>query len=499
MEYYFSALLIVLCFLWAAPAEGAVFFPREMARETAPAAAALAKALGTEARAGEAGEGDLQLVLDPSSEDVAFAPDRISAPSPEALDSAAALFVQEYIRGGRVTLAEKKTVSVTEARLALRSQGSPFKKCFGDYNKNYTEETLISFDSADIPGEDFHFVSVSEDHEYMREGKGAVRLRAEGEKNTLRTLMWRSGPAFHLKVEDKQKTALRLWLFIDDADNFATDHDAIYGRQQKQATFFFRIIDDEGRYHAWNHTFMGSGWHEIELSFATHNGYYGDLNYGDLTGFGILADADPGTVIELDSLRAVKYKSGFRRQPLPEPARLISDCEYDAFDGCIVQEWYGAYFSVGDSLFGRSSYAISTHSENGDFRQYIGVNTGMRLDYYNDELVLWMKVNDLCALDSLFIELNENQDRFEYEKSFKREELQKYGLTSPNKWCRVAIPLTDMWAGCPPERQSEKYNMPLNAVRFYAGARDHRLLVMKLDRVYVTDKNKPDPVKAPGR
>ena len=70
--------------VWAAPAEGVVFYPREMARETAPAAAALAKALGTEARAGEAGEGDLQLALDPSSEDVAFAPDRISAPSPAA-------------------------------------------------------------------------------------------------------------------------------------------------------------------------------------------------------------------------------------------------------------------------------------------------------------------------------------------------------------------------------------------------------------------------------
>ncbi|MBQ9358254.1 MAG: hypothetical protein IJT95_01775, partial [Abditibacteriota bacterium] len=492
MEYYISVLLIVLCILWAAPAEGAVIYPRERARETAPAAAALARALGTEARAGEAGEGGLWLILDPSAEGIVLAPDRISAPTPAALDSAAALFIQEYIRGGRVTLDGKITMSVTEARLRLRSQGSPYKKQYSDYNPDYTEETLLSFDDPEIPGEEFHLCQVIADREYMREGRGAVRLRVGGEKDTLRNLMWRSGDAFHLKVEDKQKTTLKLWVFIDDADNFATDHDAIYGRQKKQATLFFRILDSEGHYHAWNHTFMGSGWHEIELSFAQHNGYYGDLNYGDLTGFGMLADAAPGTVIELDSLRAVKYRSLVNPPVLPLPARLISECEYDSYDGCSVQEWYGAYFAMGDSLFGRSSYAISTQSENGDFRQYIGCNTGMRLDYYRDELVLWMKVNDLCALDSLFIELNEDQDRFEYEKSFKLEELQKYGLTAPNKWCRVAIPLTDMWAGCPEDRMSEKYSMPLNAVRFYAGARDHRLLVMKLDRVYVTDKNAPD-------
>ena len=401
-------------------------------------------------------------------------------------------FIENYLKAtrGQWDLAQSLEFVISLQELLLREDaaGSPLKKQYSDYVSTYTETQLLSFDELEAEGiETYEKLELDED--FQIEGSGAWRFTMMRDDKELTRLMWSNGSAFSFSAADTHKTTLKLWLFIDDVDKVSCDHDDVYGkRQEGQATFFFRVMDNKGRIHCWNHTLTGDGWHEIELSFNIHNGVDGQFNYENITSFGVMVAADQGTVIEFDDLHAVHYESDHVPEAAPEGGRLITDGEYDAFDGAMIQEWYGASYDLEDKKFGKSSLRAQGDSSVNDFRVIVS-DLSIPVSYRNDTLVFWMKVEDLAAVDSLFIELNQVQDSHEYEKSFTKAELQSYGLSTNNgEWSEIAIPLSAFGKHLNVEKFGDTEDITLYAFRFVVGAHGNKTYDVNLDRVYLTSE-----------
>ena len=364
--------------------------------------------------------------------------------------------------------------------------GSPLKKMYSDYVSNYTQRQLISFDRLDLPG----LVTVPEatiDTEYQREGTGALRWVLPEETNGLKQMCWANGKQFHLDVTDRKRTTLKLWLFLDSTDGIVCDHDSIYGAQGGQATFFFRVLDAKGGQYCWNHTLTGDGWHEIELSFNIHNGYSPDFDMHNITGFYMMFDGHKGTVIELDDLRVVEYQTDYIPSPAPDGGRLITEGEYDALDGAIVQEWYGASYDTVDKMQGKSSLRCIGDATVNDFRTNV-TNLSLPITYADDALVAWVKIKDLDTVKSIFIELNEVQDVHEYEISIPREKFAQYGLVESDTWSRLVVPLSDMRRNLRPAQFGDGETITLRNFRYVLTANGDATYDTHIDLVYIATK-----------
>lgn len=402
-------------------------------------------------------------------------------------------FLSKIIKmdNGRVTVPTdlEEIVSLRDMLLGQDVVGSPLKKQYSDYVDTYTEDALLSFDEEDIEG-----AKLSEkyeiDDEYQMEGDGALRFTIQKSDKSLVTLMWRTGDMFHFEAKDMRTATLKLWLFVDDADKVVCDHDDVYGqRQNGQATFYFRAFDDKGRIHCWNHTLTGDGWHEVELTFNIHNGVDEGFDYQNITGFGMLVAAEKGTIIEVDDLRGVQYTTDYEPEDLPAAGdRWITDGEYNALDGAVIQEWYGCSYDLEDKKFGNSSLRCEGDTSVTDFRTIIS-GLDVELNYPEDVLVFWMKVDKLNTINSLLIELNQVQDNHEYEKSFTKAELQSYGLsTKDGEWCQIVIPLSVFGKHLNAGKYGDSENITMHAFRFVVSGISGKTYVVHLDRAYLTTK-----------
>ena len=404
-------------------------------------------------------------------------------------------FIQNYVdkaQNGVIAVPRNLEITMTVAEMLLAEdvQGSALKGQYSDHVESYTETPLLNFDSLEMDGVDL-YEDFELDEYYAKEGDAALRFTMTKSDKSLTTLMWHKGEdSFAFSAADRNKTTMKLWLFVDDTDKVSCDHDEVYGKRQKgQATFFFRVFDKQGRVFAWNHTLTRDGWHEIELTFNVHNGVDSEFDYEHIVGFGVLVAADKGTIVELDDLRAVHYESDHTPEPAPDGGRLITDGEYDAFDGAVVQEWYGCSYDLTDKKFGSSSLRCEGDNSVTDFRNNIS-GLDMPLSYENDVLVFWMKVEDLSAVDSLFIEFNQDQDVHEYERTFHRGTLKEYGLSdTAGEWCKITIPLSDFELNLNPEKYGDSQDIRMFAFRLVVGAHPNKTYVVHFDRVYLTTKS----------
>ncbi len=370
--------------------------------------------------------------------------------------------------------------------LKTRTIGSPLKRMYSDYVSNYTQRQLISFDRLDLPG----LCAVEEatiDTETQIEGTGALRWTLTEETNGLKQMCWANGKQFDLCVTDRKKTTLKLWLFIDSTDGIVCDHDSIYGAQGGQATFFFRVLDKKGGQYCWNHTLTGDGWHEIELSFNIHNGYSPDFDMHHITGFYMMFNGHAGTTIELDDLRVVEYQTDYIPVAAPDGGRLITESEYDALDGAIVQEWYGASFDTTDKMNGKSSLRCIGDATVNDFRTNV-TNLNIPITHADDVLIVWAKIKDLNTVNSIFIELNEVQDVHEYEISIPRSKFAHYGMVESDTWSKLVIPLSDMRRNLRPEQFGDGETITLRNFRYVLTANGAATYDSHIDLVYVTTK-----------
>lgn len=399
-------------------------------RNTRPAAQGLADSLSIDTFSIQSIDGNILIFGD---SDVATA-------------AAADYFIATYLNTPLSSLIVPKDIHVTLSLLEWQTmtydQTVTLKHSYSDYIDTYQEDVLIAFDDGEV-GYGIQYNGWY-DSKNTIDSYGALRWDLKGKIENVSKILTNGKDTFLFNASDKNRTTLKFWLYVSDTDAVVCDHDKGYGVQENQATFYFRAVDKNGKTHSWNHTLTNNGWHEVELSFNVHNGVSDNFDYEHITGFWVgLATYDDVTII-IDDLRGVTYQTDYTPDAITgeKNPRLISDCEYDALDGAIVQEWYGASYDKDDKAQGDSSLRCYGDSSVNDYRTIVA-NLDIPMDYEKDELVFSFKVADPMKLKSVFIELNQVQDSHEYQKTFTLDDLKAYGFTGQrDTWCEIRIPLS---------------------------------------------------------
>ena len=246
-------------------------------------------------------------------------------------------------------------------------------------------------------------------------------------------------------------------------------------------------MDKNGKTHGWNHTLTNNGWHEVELSFNIDNGADKTFDYANITGFWVGLQTYGDVTIMIDDLRGVVYDTDYVPEAIEgeQNARLISDCESNALDGAIIQEWYGTSYDLEDKVQGASSLRNFGDASVNDFRTIVA-NLDIPMDHKKDALVFHFKVADPKVLKSIFIELNEVQDTHEFSASFTLEQLKQYGYAGePNTWCEIRIPLSVFHVQL---GKNMGNTVTLRNFRFVGSASGSGTFDYHIDHIYLAEK-----------
>ena len=258
-----------------------------------------------------------------------------------------------------------------------------------------TEETLLYFEpEADL---------VEYAGSTPVEGAVDMGIGFTCEKDTPHwTLINTPADAFSLSVDDKFAQTIKMWVYVNDIDRMGCDLDAVYNAPQVgSGTLYITLHDSNGYGHTWQHTFYGSGWHEIELSFTCHNVAYRNLekiDYSNLNRLSAWCIGYEGLEVRFDDMRLCTYENdGYVQPEAPFGGRWLSTCDFEALDGPILTEWYGAFFDLDEKTQGSSSVAIVGHKENVDHRVCIGIRD-VPVSYDEDTICFDMYISSLSLL-----------------------------------------------------------------------------------------------------
>ncbi len=398
-------------------------------------------------------------------------------------------FIQTYVSSATDSLTLPKQIDTSMSLMKWQTKNYKntvtLKTSYSDYIDDYDEELLIAFDAEDtgytVQMDGYY------DEEHSVDGYGALRWDLKGAHEGVNRVLTQGKDTFSFDASDKNRSTLKLWIYVDNTDNIICDHDGAQGKQANQATFFFRAIDKNGKTHSWNHTLTNNGWHEVELSFNIHNGFDKDFDYAHVTsfwfGYGTYGDS---TVI-IDDMRGVTYATDYTPEAIEgeKNPRLISDCEYNALDGAIIQEWYGTSYDQEDKVQGISSLRNYGDASVNDFRTVVA-NLDIPMDHGKDALVFHFKVADPMVLKSIFIELNEVQDNHEYSASFTLDALKQYGFGGEkDTWYEIRIPLSIFTVQLNPDIGN---TVQLQNFRFVGSASGSGTFDYHIDHIYLAEK-----------
>ena len=412
----------------------------------------------------------------------------ISGDTDAAVIAAAEYFVQNYVSGERGSLVVPGEVHVVIPTVDWHTENydktETLKHSYSDYISSYTEKPLISF----AAGEGNYGIALGGYIGYHSvDGNGALRWDLKGAHDTLVRILTEKSGSFLFNAADKNRSTIKLWLYVSDTNAVVCDHDAISGFQENQATFYFRAVDKNGRTHCWNHTITNNGWHEIELSFNIHNGVDSGFDYANITGFWVGLFTHRDVTVMIDNMRGVTYSTDCTLEQIEgeKNPRHISDCEYNALDGAIIQEWYGASYDLEDKTQGLSSLRNYGDASVSDFRTIIA-NLNIAMDRGKDELVFYLKVSTPDTISSFFIELNQVQDSHEISAFFTLDELRRYGYSGEtDAWCEIRIPLSVFDVQLNPSLGD---TVRLHNFRFCANATGEGSFEYNIDRIYLAEK-----------
>ena len=363
---------------------------------------------------------------------------------------------------------------------------------YADENLTYKEKLILGFDEADdIPYTDAFKIDGEVD-----EGIGFACKK----DNAHWTLINTPTDGFSLEITDKFKQTIKMWVYVNDDNLMACDHDAVYDTPQHGSqTLYITLSEKQGGIgHTWQHTFYGSGWHEIELSFTCHNVAYPNLdkiNYDNLTSLNVWCNAKEGLEVYFDDMRLCTYDNPNYKQPkAPHGGRWLTTCDYDALEGPILTEWYGSYYDTEEKLQGNASLAITGHNENVDHRVCIGIDD-VEVVYDEDTICFDMYISDLSLLGTDWqIRLEHNAQAAHYNVNYSmmassavNENMRSTSLK--NGWNHIQLPLnkTRVVIGSGYEEQFTN-DLTLTQLVFYiagTGKTDAQNYLIRYDNMYV--------------
>ncbi|MBP3388798.1 MAG: hypothetical protein J6K98_02875 [Clostridia bacterium] len=360
-----------------------------------------------------------------------------------------------------------------------------------DDNLKMTEQTILTFD-------DMTNQSVGSITNKGKKGN-ALAVSSPGDNGHLSVINVPQN-SFEFAINDKFKQTIKMWVYVNDIDLLVCDHDSVYDHPQDgSGTLHIAFQSKGGTAHNWQHTFYGSGWHEIELSFFCHNVSYDSLdniNYDCFNGLTAWCSAKAGLELRFDEMRLVTYSNPNYKEPeAPYGGRWISTLDYDALDGANLTEWYGSYFDLEDKTQGSSSLAITGHKENVDHRVCIGVKD-VPVNYLEDTLCFDLYLSDLKLVGTHWeMRYEHNAQAAHYAADFSAIRTKAYdenGKRTSLKagWNHIRIPLKSTKANIG-EAYTEKFadkNLVLTQMVFYVqgtGESDKENYVIKYDNMYV--------------
>lgn len=288
----------------------------------------------------------------------------------------------------------------------------------------------------------------------------------------------------------RTKTTIKLDLYVNDISLLKADHEGLYDLDfSGVGTVYLRAESGrrESIYHAVNQTIAGSGWQEIEFSFDHDNGVSDAFNINEVTGLWISATANkPGLVVKVDNVRLCRYISegwdaGDASEYIPRGARVISYCDYDALCGEVITEWFNTDFSEETKLSGSSS--LHLYTDGGDDERIFWGGLDLTASHVYDFLCFWVYVDDVDALGSWFIELNEIQDKegheYEFTDALTAIKTSPAGGLKSGTWTMIRLALPFF---------SGRGELPVRHLRMVPRAKNGREANVYIDNVFLATR-----------
>ncbi|MBQ9106288.1 MAG: hypothetical protein IJY56_00190 [Clostridia bacterium] len=358
-----------------------------------------------------------------------------------------------------------------------------------DKNLKATEKTILTFDDM-TNQKTGSITSVAK--------KGKALTNSTSSNNSHLTVVNVPKGSFDFAVTNKFKQTIKMWVYVNDIDLLVCDHDAVYSTPQTgSGTLYITLLTSGSTGHTWQHTFYGSGWHEIELSFLCHNNNYNSLkniNYNHITGLSIWANTKAGLSLTFDEMRLVTYSNpNYKKPTAPHNGRWISTLDYDALDGANLTEWYGSYFDQNDKKQGSSSVAITGHNENVDHRMCIGVND-VQVYYNEDVLCFDLYLSNLSLVGTHWeIRFEHNAQAAHYSASYTQvstNAVDSLGRPTSLKagWNHIRIPFKETSVRIGTGYGTFSNDLILTQMMFYVrgtGTTDSQNYIIKYDNMYV--------------
>lgn len=363
---------------------------------------------------------------------------------------------------------------------------------YADENLTYKESLILGFDDLD----GFPYPGSTKIAGKVDEGIGFSCAKDTPGWRMINT----PTDSFSLQITDKFKQTIKMWVYVNDDELMACDHDAVYNTPQYGSqTLYITLSEKQGGIgHTWQHTFYGSGWHEIELSFTCHNVAYPNLekiNYDNLTSLSIWCNAKAGLEVYFDDMRLCTYDNPKYEQPeAPYGGRWLTTCDYEALDGPILTEWYGSYYDLDEKVQGSSSVAITGHNENVDHRVCIGIDD-VDVVYEEDTICFDMYISDLSLLGTDWqIRLEHNAQAAHYNVNYNmmassavNEKMRSTNLK--NGWNHIQLPLNKTRVVIGTEYEGQFTNdLTLTQLVFYiagTGKTEEQNYLIRYDNMYV--------------
>ena len=310
--------------------------------------------------------------------------------------------------------------------------------------------------------------------------------------------------AFNLSITDKLTQTVKMWVYVNDVNLIACDHDSVYDTPQANCgTLWIEFAKDSGKTHKYviQHTFQGSGWHLMEISFNTDNVTYETRQKMDLTDMQwmrVRANVKDGLILKFDGLTKYTYTNeGYTQPECPNNGRWISTCDFDSLDGSIVTEWLASSFETEEKTQGSSSVSITAHKEHVDFRCVWG-GLDVPLNQNTDIWHIEIYISDVSAMsDNMEIRLSQSEsgDGYAYfEIGYAvMNRLANGGEGFKNGWNTVEVPLMLAKRNIDTEYYGSGMSFRLeHLVIFWEGASEDTEYTLKYDNIYVYSREDSD-------
>lgn len=324
---------------------------------------------------------------------------------------------------------------------------------------------------------------------------GGISVSFDEEHTRLENLLTYQGLDF--SITEPKHESVKLWVYINDIDLIMCDHDLVHQNPQKgHATFWIQFAkspDDPNRYNL-QHTFEGSGWHLMEISFNTHNLCYPDwlkFDISEIHSMRILGFAKPGLELKFASLDKFTYENnGYITPDCPKNGRWISTCDADSVDGTVLTEWYASSFDFENKTQGASSLSITGVRGHEDYRCVWG---GLKIPLTTDDILhfdMFVSNIDLVNPRSSIVRLSQldsGTGSANYNfcfADFDRITLSREPLKTG--WNSIDIPIKNMKKGYDKNYYTSEPDIELHhMVSYLNGTSETDEFILKYDNIYV--------------